>query len=177
MAAVFSQSRRRKNRKPPPPAGSRRRVGEAGAPARETLQAAAPNKRKPAHGGGEPDKRQQAGQCVYIMLYYVNAFASRRAYVLPRQCSRAVGRGWFFRTGCAIEKRKRPVLIPPCTRSLVNTWTLIQAMDLQTVTIKIALKSRQGLGFGGLRRIMGIPWGFSRGAPFLSLTGAFKRVF
>lgn len=90
-------------------------------PARETLQAAAPNKRKPAHGGGEPDKRQQAGQCVYIMLYYVNAFASRRAYVLPRQCSRAVGRGWFFRTGCAIEKRKRPVLIPPCTRSLVNT--------------------------------------------------------
>lgn len=42
------------------------------------------------------------------------------------------GGGGFFRTGCAIEKRKRPVLIPPCSRSRVNTRLLIQAMDLQT---------------------------------------------
>ena len=65
MAAVFSQSRRRQPRKPRP-AGSRRRVGEAGVPARETLQPGAPGtERRRTSGHGSQEHARRGKVCLH----------------------------------------------------------------------------------------------------------------
>lgn len=72
MAAVFSRSRKRQPRKPAPiprkprPAGSRRRVGAAGAPARETLQAGAPGtERRRTSGHGSQEHARRGKVCLH----------------------------------------------------------------------------------------------------------------
>ena len=77
---------------------------------------------------GEPDKRQQAGQCVYIMLYYVNAFVSRRAYELPAHAPAPLGGGGFF---LRIARLKNGNAL--CS----SPHTLVQLLDLSASICKL----------------------------------------
>lgn len=131
MAAVFSRSRKRQ----PPGAphqfrGSQDRQAVGGESVRRERQPVkhckqahpAPNAGAPAATGARSTRG--GAKCVCIIAHYVTRLQERSgghaksagASTSQGQTDRR-GRGWFFRTGCAIEKRKRPVLIPPHTRS------------------------------------------------------------